>query len=212
MRGCNQCNWSNTSLLNMGGDGRGDDWWCPGCLKRLVDSHRDPTGKFEPSPNMVMDISPFTVKAADKMAKIIDDMVRSGKLDSRSALADARLNYGEPFSCVKESVQNPSGAEMIAEERNRQITQEGWTSEHDDEHVNGELTDAAATYIAQADLQLPYGSSQEKHDAAQSLLDCWPWDKSWWKPSDDPIRNLVKAGALIAAEIDRLQRKEARKS
>jgi hypothetical protein len=35
----------------------------------------------------------------------------------------------------------------------------------------------------------------------------WPWDQEWWKPSDDPIRNLAKAGALIAAEIDRLQRK-----
>jgi hypothetical protein len=34
----------------------------------------------------------------------------------------------------------------------------------------------------------------------------WPWDQDWWKPSPDPIRNLVKAGALIAAEIDRLQR------
>ncbi len=31
----------------------------------------------------------------------------------------------------------------------------------------------------------------------------WPWGKSWWKPSDDPIRDLEKAGALIAAEIDR---------
>lgn len=34
----------------------------------------------------------------------------------------------------------------------------------------------------------------------------WPWDENWWKPSLDPIRNLVKAGALLAAEIDRLQR------
>lgn len=33
----------------------------------------------------------------------------------------------------------------------------------------------------------------------------WPWDAKWWKPSDDPIKNLVKSGALIAAEIDRLQ-------
>jgi hypothetical protein len=37
----------------------------------------------------------------------------------------------------------------------------------------------------------------------------WPWDASWWKPSNDPVRNLVKAGALIAAEIDRLQRAAA---
>lgn len=33
----------------------------------------------------------------------------------------------------------------------------------------------------------------------------WPWDEEWWKPSLDPIRNLEKAGALIAAEIDRLE-------
>ena len=40
------------------------------------------------------------------------------------------------------------------------------------------------------------------------LIEYWPWDMKWWKPSDeDPIRNLVKAGALIAAEIDRLQRR-----
>jgi hypothetical protein len=34
----------------------------------------------------------------------------------------------------------------------------------------------------------------------------WPWDLSWLKPSPDPKHNLVKAGALIAAEIDRLNR------
>jgi hypothetical protein len=33
----------------------------------------------------------------------------------------------------------------------------------------------------------------------------WPWDGEWWKPNyNDPVRNLVKAGALIAAEIDRV--------
>jgi hypothetical protein len=36
----------------------------------------------------------------------------------------------------------------------------------------------------------------------------WPWDDEWYKPTPkDPIRQLVKAGALIAAEIDRFQRK-----
>jgi len=34
----------------------------------------------------------------------------------------------------------------------------------------------------------------------------WPFSSEWWKPAQDPIRNLVKAGALIAAEIDHLQR------
>lgn len=32
----------------------------------------------------------------------------------------------------------------------------------------------------------------------------WPFDAPSWKPSEDPIKNLVRAGALIAAEIDRL--------
>lgn len=42
--------------------------------------------------------SPFTLRAADKMAAIIDEMVKDGQLDSRSPLADARLNYGEPWT------------------------------------------------------------------------------------------------------------------
>jgi hypothetical protein len=45
------------------------------------------------------------------------------------------------------------------------------------------------------------------------LWKVWPWEQpDWWKPSDNPIRNLEKAGALIAAEIDRLIRKGAKSS
>lgn len=36
--------------------------------------------------------------------------------------------------------------------------------------------------------------------------DGWPWAPEWWKPSNDPVANLVRAGALIAAELDRLAR------
>jgi hypothetical protein len=37
----------------------------------------------------------------------------------------------------------------------------------------------------------------------------WPWDRAWWKPSpNNRIRDMEKAGALIAAEIDRLQRSQ----
>lgn len=48
-----------------------------------------------------------------------------------------------------------------------------------------------------------------EHVACELAPAAWPWDKEWWKPSKDQVRNLVKAGALIAAEIDRLQRKES---
>jgi hypothetical protein len=82
---------------------------------------------------------------------------------------------------------------LIARERERQISEEGWTPEHDDEHSLGELRMAARAYTGDPGRGkvAPLG---------------WPWDPSAWKPSGDPARNLVKAGALIVAEIERLQR------
>lgn len=88
-----------------------------------------------------------------------------------------------------------SGAELIAAERQRQLGAEGWTPEHDNGHGDGDLIVAAACYIEHV----------EGFDSGR-VLATWPWHPSWWKPSDDPIRDLVKAGALIAAEIDRRQR------
>lgn len=88
------------------------------------------------------------------------------------------------------------GAELIAAERRRQIDEEGWTPEHDAEHVANELVVAAMAY---ADAALMPGIP------VQDPSDYWPWHLDWWKPSADPVRNLVKAGALIAAEIDRLR-------
>lgn len=89
-----------------------------------------------------------------------------------------------------------SGIELIASERQRQILSEGWSPEHDAHHVNGELRDAAICYAMVCD----------DNGAGENAVDIWPWERGWWKPSEDPIRNLAKAGALIAAEIDRLQR------
>jgi len=95
-----------------------------------------------------------------------------------------------------------SGVELIAAERARQTSQEGWTPEHDDEHAKSELVDAAGCY-AEAAIVLQNGMSI---DVVLETPELWPWAFEWWKPSADPVRNLVKAGALIAAEIDRIQR------
>jgi hypothetical protein len=78
----------------------------------------------------------------------------------------------------------------IAAERVRQIEAEGWTPEHDDAHDVGELADAAACYAR-----------------GEQMSSVWPWSDEWWKPSDRR-RNLIKAGALIVAEIERLDRAE----
>lgn len=94
-----------------------------------------------------------------------------------------------------------TGAELIAVERERQIYDEGWTQEHDDEHRGGELSQAAICY-AYISAFVP----MSRMPSSLEIPTAWPWDEEWWKPSSDPIRNLVKAGALICAEIDRLQR------
>jgi len=101
------------------------------------------------------------------------------------------------------------GTKLIEYERERQISEEEYDSAHDAEHDGGELADAAAVYACCAAAMVRGASLEELAepmiDAFDSML-TWPWDKEWFKPTEDPIRALVKAGALIAAEIDRLQR------
>lgn len=80
----------------------------------------------------------------------------------------------------------------VAAERRRQIEAKGWTPEHDDEHVAGELATAGASYALVA---VGYGLL---------ALRTWPWPAGL-KPTT-PRRDLVKAGALILAEIERLDR------
>lgn len=76
-----------------------------------------------------------------------------------------------------------TGTQLIETERQRQRRE--WGDEHDDEHTGGELVEAAIAYA-------------EGNGAR------WPW-RDGWKP-DTRVDDLVKAGALIAAEIDRLRR------
>lgn len=111
-----------------------------------------------------------------------------------------------------DSTERASGVELIAAERRRQVAEEGWTAEHDSvEHPTGELNVAACCYGWIAHIQLRPDSLSRAAQVLQHVDERvspygWPWSREWWKPSTDPVRNLVKAGALIAAEIDRLQR------
>ncbi len=92
-----------------------------------------------------------------------------------------------------------NGAGRIAAERTRQATVERWGPVHDDSHDEDELALAAAAYA------IP----EECRDYENGVPFPWPinWSVGDWKPSpDNRIRELEKAGALIAAEIDRLLR------
>jgi len=100
-----------------------------------------------------------------------------------------------------------NGAQMIAVERARQIEDENWSAKHDDEHINGELADAAAVYAMKSSFRSRRVRGGCGTETVASEL--WPWDCEWWKPQGGRIKQLVKAGALIAAEIDRLKRTHA---
>lgn len=90
-----------------------------------------------------------------------------------------------------------AGVSMIAQERLRQVSEEGWTAEHDDDHENGELALAAICYATPPDEVI-------RRENGAYFVDPWPWDEEYDKRGEDSeLRCLVKAGALIAAEIDR---------
>ena len=94
-----------------------------------------------------------------------------------------------------------SGVTRICYERNRHIEIECFTAERDDKLVHGELVRAALTYL----VWYLINSVEWMHGPWVQLGELWPWDLKRWKPKDG-ISNLVRSGALIAAEIDRRQR------
>lgn len=100
-----------------------------------------------------------------------------------------------------------TGIELIAIERQRQIKEEGFSLRRDENYMNEELSMAASCYALPGELRV----------YMNDVPDQWPWDADHWKPAnvefrheesykEERIRELQKAGALIAAEIDRLNR------
>lgn len=93
----------------------------------------------------------------------------------------------------------------VLAERQRQINVEGWTPEHDDAHSHGELARAALAYVLWG-AGCPGGAVMPVPGATpQLLVPGWPFAAEWWKPTTRR-RDLVKATALLLAEIERLDR------
>lgn len=118
------------------------------------------------------------------------------------------------------SKDSDTGADLIRQERIRQTTKEGWSKKHDSNYHCYELACAAMSYIHHAMLIPSIKGSDEQSTKAEALAkvskwednrfwkDSWPWSDTWWKPApktfDGKVRDLTKAGALIAAQIDLL--------
>lgn len=98
---------------------------------------------------------------------------------------------GHGISAAHASQSTTRAAIDVLAERQRQSSVEGWTPEHDEMHSHGEIARAAACYALYNTLPTPT---------------IWPWESDRWKPTEDHRRNLVRAGALILAEIERIDR------
>jgi len=98
------------------------------------------------------------------------------------------------------------GVRLIADERDRQINQEGWSEAHDDEHAAGTMVWAAIAYAASAiGLEV---RRLTRRAMSEVYADLWPWQPDMDKrDKHNAIRKLAIAGALIAAEIDRRHRR-----
>lgn len=94
-----------------------------------------------------------------------------------------------------------NGVELIGAERKRQIEKEGWTPEHDDTHTAGEMASAAGVYALMA-------AGYHVHNPRILVEHYWPLGWSEYFKPKDKLSNLVREGALIAAEINRLQRRK----
>lgn len=120
----------------------------------------------------------------------------------QAAIAQAEAVLGAILVPVSTFSPGLAGLADVVAERRRQIEAEGWTPEHDEQHGDGELALAAASYIQGSFYRLP-------DHAAQPMPVNWPWGQRWWKPKN-PRRDLVRAGALILAELDRMDRAAAK--
>lgn len=116
-------------------------------------------------------------------------------------LADFMRRAAPPAQLGVDAVTVSKAAADVLAERRRQIESEGWTPEHDDKHADGELAKAAACYAAgwKIDVYQRFGF----HEYRQFRM--WPWHPKWWKPKDRR-HDLVRAAALIIAEIERIDR------
>ncbi|MFY0619050.1 hypothetical protein [Shimia sp.] len=104
-----------------------------------------------------------------------------------------------------------AGVELIRQERLRQITEEKWSLDHDDQHTDETLSLVAALYAAPHPLFSMEIDRDHGRAVEISFVDPWPatWDEDWdGRLRHNRMRQLAIAGALCGAELDRLMREE----
>ncbi len=129
-----------------------------------------------------------------------------GMVAVEAAMTAIRLAPGEAPPAL-------TGVQLIAEERQRQIDAKGFTPDVDiksylPKHKRGELALAAIAYADNAANALCHEVFEEDY---LEIAGIWPWHPTSWNPKN-PRTDLIKAGALIAAQIDLMEALEAQKA
>lgn len=191
--------------------------WLPGCYRAMLAASQPTPEQPQPTkPAEQASHSAWWALAMGAAASLEDAaMCMRGDVEAKKAAIGAAKHVREkcheywassgaappqPVTQARDERAPTQAALDVLAERQRQISVEGWTPRHDDEHDDGSMAAASAAYS--------YYAAGGGYLKARSL---WPWGDNWWKPGDwlnesDRRRNLVKAGALILAEIERLDR------
>lgn len=127
----------------------------------------------------------FYGRLVDGNLKVNNEFEITGVLTNDYEFNRNSILNGETISANDVEEVMGEGLSMIGKERIRQIEQKGYSYEHDMEHLPKNFVYAAQAYLTRD----------------ESL---WPWESKYFKPSKNMVRNLEKAGALIAAAIDRI--------
>ncbi len=141
-------------------------------------------------------LTPFEVQSGLDRVRWAEGLIRQlpEDHDGRNSWL---LNYGSKHSGVDVPDSMTAAARDVIAERRRQIETEEWSLKHDDEYTAGELAFSASCYALAEEGEPPPA--------------VWPWASGWWKPRDRRS-NLVRAAALILAEIERLDRAAAKEA
>lgn len=156
----------------------------------------------------------------ERIARIVDPRLANDEWRANyPEYADEVYGIARPKADAILAILFPGGAlKDVAAERRRQVEAEGWSTDHDDKHDDCSLVEAAVCYAAplmQPTKIVPdhifhngraqAGDQEWTPVGAVTVPERWPWDGKWWKPRGRR-NNLVRAAALIIAEIERLDR------
>lgn len=162
-------------------------------IERAQAAEKQSAVRLEALDNRIAELNTmrYRIKTLNGTVDIVDG--QRDRWMERCKDAEAKLEAAEKrIAELEVRAFNPALLDVIAE-RQRQRSVEGWTSDHDDQYGESQLLWASSCYVLNT-IQ-PFN---------RIPLD-WPWAPEWWKPTN-PRRDLVKAGALILAEIERIDR------